>query len=67
MRNTPTAQCYAPVEISDVEEKEISCEQLDAIREKFSKDDIAIVMEDLNAKRFALPLHLIRSITSHQQ
>lgn len=45
-------QCYAAMEITDIERKEIFRKQLHAVEERFPKGNIMIVLGDLRAGGF---------------
>lgn len=49
INNISIVQCYAPMETSDTLEKD-SYEQLKAIQEQLSIDNIEIMLDDLNFK-----------------
>ncbi|KAJ4430487.1 hypothetical protein ANN_22703 [Periplaneta americana] len=50
LRKLTLIQCYAPMEVSAVEDKDVFYEQLSATMMNVKKSDIAIIMGDLNAK-----------------
>lgn len=45
-----TVQCYVPTETFDITVKDAFYEQMHATRERLRKDDIVIVMGNLNGK-----------------